>query len=108
MSENQDSEITLKKSTYNNMLKGIVAAIAITTFLGGYTIGNIGDDSSSLSADEIKEIISEIEIKTAPVPQSTQAPTQPTAPQTFQVSLGDDPFKGSTNAPVIIVEFSNF
>jgi len=108
MSENQDSEITLKKSTYNNMLKGIVAAIAITTFLGGYTIGNIGDDSSSLSADEIKEMISEIEIKTALVPQSAQQPSQSTAPQTFQISFEDEPFKGNPNAPVIIVEFSDF
>jgi len=108
-STNEDTKITIKKSTYNRMLKGIVAAIAIATFLGGYAIGALDNDSDSLSADEIKEIISAVEAKApAPAPQQAQAPTQPTAPQTFQVSLDDDPFKGNANAPVTVVEFSDF
>jgi len=106
-SSNDESKITIKKSSYNNMLKGIVAAIAIATFLGGYAVGNLGGDSDSLSADEIKEIISAVEAK-APAPQPVRAPTQPSAPQTFQVSLDDDPFKGNANAPVTVVEFSDF
>jgi len=106
-SSNDESKITIKKSSYNNMIKGIVAAIAIATFLGGYAIGNLGGDSDSLSADEIKEIISAVEQK-APAPQPVRAPTQPTAPSVFQVSLEDDPFKGDANAPVTVVEFSDF
>ena len=51
-------DITIKKSTYNNMIKGLVAAIAIATFVGGYTLGTM--DSSSLSGEDLKEIISEI------------------------------------------------
>jgi len=102
-----EAKITIKKSTYNNMLKGIVLAIAISTFLGGYAIGNMGDDSGSLSADEIKEMISEIEVK-APAPQPAQIPTRPSAPQTFQVTLDDDPVKGDPDAPVTVVEFSDF
>jgi len=106
---NEESKVTIKKSTYNNMLKGIVAAIAIATFLGGYAIGNIGDSSNSLSADEIKEMISEIEAKApAAVPLPAQLPRQPSAPQTFQVSIDDDPFKGDPDAPVTVVEFSDF
>ena len=63
----------------------------------------------SLSADEIKEIISAVEAKApAPAPQQAQAPTQPTAPQRYQVSLEDDPVKGNANAPVTVVEFSDF
>jgi len=108
-STNEDTKITIKKSTYNNMLKGIVAAIAIATFLGGYAIGALDNDSDSLSADEIKEIISAVEAKApAPAPQQAQAPTQPTAPQRYQVSLEDDPVKGNANAPVTVVEFSDF
>ncbi len=108
-STNEDTKITIKKSTYNRMLKGIVAAIAIATFLGGYAIGALDNDSDSLTAGEIKEIISAVEAKApAPAPQQAQAPTQPTAPQTFQVSLDDDPFKGNANAPVTVIEFSDF
>jgi len=109
-SRDEESKITIKKSTYNNMLKGIVAAIAITTFLGGYAIGTLDNDSDSLTADEIKKIISTVEAQAAPAPspQPAQTPRQPSAPQIFQVSLDDDPFKGNPDAPVTIVEFSDF
>jgi len=106
-SSNEDTKITIKKSTYNNMLKGIVAAIAIATFLGGYAVGTLDGGSDSLSADEIKDIISELESK-ATTPQLAQTPSQPSAPQIFQVSLDDDPVKGNPNAPVTVVEFSDF
>ena len=107
-STNEESKITIKKSTFNNMLKGIVAAIAIAAFLGGYAIGSMGDNSNSLSADEIKEIISEIEAK-APAPLPAQVPTQPsTLIEIFQVSLDDDPVKGDPDAPITIIEFSDF
>jgi len=35
-----EQKITVKKSTYNNMLKGLVAAIAIAAFFGGANLGN--------------------------------------------------------------------
>jgi len=106
----KETKITIKKSTYNNLLKGVIAAIAIATFLGGYSIGTLDNSDSGVTTEELKEIISEIEIKTAPTPQiqQTQQPTQPTAPQIFQVSLDDDPFKGNPDAPVTMVEFSDF
>lgn len=103
----KENKITIKKSSYNNMLKGIIAAIAIATFLGGYAIGTIDNNSDSLSADEIKEIISAMEAK-APAPKPAQAPTQPSAPSLIKVSLDDDPFKGNPNAQVTIIEFSDF
>ena len=105
---NEDKNITIKKSTYNNLLKGVIAAIAIATFLGGYAIGTLDDNSNSyVTSEELKEMISEIEIKTAPT-QQTQQPTQPAALQVFRVSLDDDPVKGNPDAPVTIVEFSDF
>ncbi len=103
-----NENITIKKSTYNNLLKGIVAAITITAFLGGYSLGTLNDSSSDVTSEELKEIISEIEIKTATAPQPTQQPSQLAAPQVFMVSLDDDPFKGNADAPITIVEFSDF
>jgi len=102
-----DFNISIKKSTYNNLIKGIVAAIAIAAFVGGYSIGTLDVDSdSNLTSEELKEIISEI--KTAPTPQPTQQPSQPIAPQIIMVSLDDDPVKGNPNAPVTVIEFSDF
>ena len=105
-SKKMDSEITIKKSTYNNMLKGIVAAIAIATFIGGYSLGSLDSSDSGISNEELKEILSDI--KAAPAPQPAQAPSQPSVPGKIMVSLDDDPFKGNSNAPVTIIEFSDF
>ncbi len=100
-------KITIKKSTYNNLLKGIVAAIAIATFLGGYSLGTFDNSNSGMSQEELKEIISEIEIKTTAA-QPTQQPTQPTPAQVFKVSMDDDPIKGDPDAEVTVIEFSDF
>ncbi len=108
---NEEKNITIKKSTYNNLRKGMIAAIAIITFLGGYAIGTLDDNSNSyVTNEDLKEIISEIETKAAaaPAPQPAQIPTQPTAPQVFRVSLDDDPVKGNPDAPVTVVEYSDF
>ncbi len=103
---NDDVKVTIDKSTYNNMLKGIIAAIAISAFFGGYFVGTFENSETGVSNEELKAILSAIE-KT-PAPQPTQQPTQPNVPQIFQISLDDDPFKGDPNAPVIVVEFSDF
>jgi protein-disulfide isomerase len=102
-------KITVKKSTYNNLLRGIVAAIAIATFFGGYSIGTMDNNSnSSVSAEELEKIISDMEIKTTPPSQvPTQQPTQLGA-QIYYISIDDDPVKGDPNAPLTIIEFSDF
>ena len=108
---NEEKNITIKKSTYNNLRKGMIAAIAIITFLGGYAIGTLDDNSNSyVTNEDLKEIISEIETKAAaaPAPQPAQIPTQSTGPQVFRISLDDDPVKGNPDAPVTVVEFSDF
>ncbi len=104
-----EDKIIIKKSTYNNLLKGMVAAMIIATFFGGYTIGTMDNNSnSSVTAEELEEIISEMEIKTT---QSSQVPTQQPTPrgtQLYKISIDDDPVKGDPNAPVTIIEFSDF
>ncbi len=86
----------------------MVAAIAIATFLGGYSLGTFDNSNSGVSQEELKEIISEIEIKTAPTVQPAQQPTSPTAVQVFKVSVDDDPMKGDPDADVTVIEFSDF
>ena len=97
-------DITIKKSTYNNMIKGMIAAIAIATFIGGYTLGDM-DNSASLSTEEIKEIISEINSNALPQPTQQAAPT---AIPKYDVSYEGNPMIGDPNAPIIMIEFSDF
>ena len=103
-SKKLDTEITIKKSTYNYMLKGIIAAIAIATFIGGYSLGALDNSESGVTSEQLKQILSEI--KTNPTPAAQ--PSQPAAPQIIKVSIDDDPVKGNTNAPVTVIEFSDF
>jgi len=97
--------ITIKKSTYNNMIKAIVVAIGIATFIGGYSLGTM-DSSDSLSGEEIKEIISEINSKS--VAQPAQQLAAPSIPSTIDVTFDGNPMIGDPNAPITIVEFSDF
>ena len=99
------NNITIKRSTYNNLIKGIIATIAIAAFAGGYSLGTYGD--SDVTREELKEILSEIEIKPAQASQPVQQPTQPPS-QIIQISLDDDPVKGDADAPITVVEFSDF
>ena len=100
---------TITKSTYNNLVKGLVAAIAIATFFGGYLIGTL-QNSDSITKEELKNLVSIIQEKqgSAQQPTPTTQPTQPAAPQVFRISLDDDPVKGNSNAPVTVIEFSDF
>ena len=100
-----EEKITVKKSTYNNMLKGLIAAVAIAAFVGGYSLGTFDNSDSGISGEELKDILAEIR---PAAPQPVQQPGQPSAPQIIKVSLDDDPFKGNADAPVTIVEFSDF
>ena len=101
-----ESKITIKKSTYNNMLMAIVAVVAIAAFFGGYSIGTFDDSDSGLTGEQLKEMLSEI--KTASTLQPTQQFPQPSAPQIFTVSIDGEPVKGNPDAPVTVVEFSDF
>ncbi len=82
--------------------------LLLQLFFGGYSLGTFDNSNSGVTQEELKEIISEIEIKTAPAVQPAQQPTQPTAAQLFKVSIDDDPIKGDPDAKVTVIEFSDF
>jgi len=105
---NKDKKITIKKTTYNNMLKGIILAIAVASFFGGYVAGGMGNSDSNVTTEDIEALIVAMDKKIVQVPQAVQRPTQPSVPSIISVSFDDDPVKGNPNAAVTIVEFSDF
>ncbi|MGI0004346.1 MAG: hypothetical protein ACREAX_03510, partial [Candidatus Nitrosotenuis sp.] len=72
----RSDEITVKRSAYNNMKKGLVAAIAIAAFVGGYALGNFSPETDYVTKEDISDILKEISSKPA---QVAQQPTQPSA-----------------------------
>jgi len=105
ISTDKTDNITIKKSTYNNMIKVLVLAIGIATFMGGYSIGTM-DSSDSLSTEEIKEIISEINKNAVPTP--VQQLGAPIIPSTLDITFAGNPMMGDPDAPLTIIEFSDF
>ena len=97
MSETESSTITIKKSTYKMLIVVLVAALLGVSFVSGYFIGGSGKGSVV------------VQQPTAQQPTVTTTPNQPSAPSpTVQVSADDDPVKGDANAPIEIIEFSDF
>src|SRR5574338_9056 len=93
----EQEHITVKKSTFNKLIIGIVISLIAVAFFSGYTLG-----SKSVQPLVIQE--------NSPSKNTTPQPTQtsPTEGRRIFVSLSDDPVKGNPNAPVTIVEFSDF
>ena len=95
--------ITIKKSTYKTLIAVLVIALMGVSFVSGYTIG--GSANTITGAATAQQ-------PTAQQPTQPTAPSQPSQPSapspTVQVSADDDPVKGDANAPIEIIEFSDF
>jgi len=91
-----DAETPIRKSTFNKLLIGIVAALVVSSFLGGYIVGSGEIKNSLLQPSQPTE-----------QSQPTQL-TQDTDPGRILVSSDDDPVKGNLEASVTVVEFSDY
>ena len=93
---NKSKNIVVKKSTFNKLIMGIVITSIISAFLGGYFIGINNAESEQIFIRNAEDVLGTTENK------------QATKPQTVLVSLDDDPVLGNPDAPITIVEFSDF
>ena len=90
-----------KKSTSTGMIVALVAAVAAAAFFGGSYFSNL--DSDTVTQSELNDAISKLESKIVSAPQAPSQPLQP-----VKISLDNDPIRGDPNAPITIVEFSDF
>ena len=79
------------------LIGGLVAALVVAAFLGGYSVGTA--DDPSVSNDDLAEMIRTLQ---------EPAPAQERKADPVFVSTDDDPIKGDPDAPLTIVEFSDF
>lgn len=94
--------VTITKSSYNKMIAGIVVVVAIAAFFGGYSLGTL-DSANTVTTEQLAGILEELKVEgSAQTQQASSAPTP------VFVSIDDDPIKGNPDAPVTIVEFSDF
>jgi protein-disulfide isomerase len=99
------NNIPNKKSVSTGMMVALIAVVAIAAFFAGTYFSNL--DSDTITKSDLEDALSKFESKiTAQQPSSQQAPSQPSRP--VKISLDDDPIRGDPNAPITIVEFSDF
>ena len=93
-----DEKISVKKSTFNGMVIGIIVLVGVAAFFAGsYT----GMNSDQITAKDLDEAIAKMEL-------NMHQEKLPAKVEPVTVSLDDDPVIGNPDAPITIVEFSDF
>ena len=91
----------IKQSTFNSLIIGIIIVTGIAAFFAGSFVSNL--NSEQVSQKELENAIAELELKIL----EKQLPTnQPNIP--LEISADDDPIIGNPDAPITIIEFSDF
>jgi protein-disulfide isomerase len=94
-----------KSSTSSGMMVALIAVVAIAAFFAGTYFSNL--DSDTITKSDLEDALSKLESKINVQKASPQqAPSQPSQP--VKISLDNDPIRGDPNAPITIVEFSDF
>ena len=95
--------ISVKKSTFNSIIIGLIVAVGIAAFLlGSYTSES---NSNQITEKDLDEALAKLELKLL----QNQLPTkQAAAVVPVNISADDDPVIGNPNAPITIIEFSDF
>ena len=99
--ETSTHDIPNKKSTPTGMIVALVVVVAVAAFFAGSYFSNL--DSDLVTKSEFKDAILKLESK---IVNTQQAESQPS--QSVKISLDDDPIRGDPNAPITILEFSDF
>ena len=99
--EKEDKGITVKKSTINGLIIGIIIAVGVAAFFAGSYISSL--DSNQISEEELEETIAKLELKLL----QNQLPSKQQIPP-IKISADNDPVIGNVDAPITIIEFSDF
>jgi len=101
INQNNSEKISVKKSTFNGLIIGVIILVGVTAFFAGSYTSNL--NSNQISEKDLEDAIAKLELKLL----QNQLPTkQPSAP--VKISVDDDPIIGNPDAPITIVEFSDF
>ncbi|MBI2232627.1 MAG: DsbA family protein [Candidatus Aenigmarchaeota archaeon] len=93
-----EEHVTIKKSTYNKILAGLVVVMVAFSFSLGFILGGSGKTAVNIAAGS----------DLAPVQQPSVPAGNQALPGRVQVSLDDDPQLGDRNAKLVMIEFSDF
>ena len=106
-----DEKITINKSTYYRLIIGLIVVVVVAAFFVGSYTSNF--DSNQISKEDLQDAFAKLELKMLqnqlPTEQTKQTTQEQFGPQIIRnISLDDDPMKGNPDAPITIIEFSDF
>ena len=104
-SEPNNSESKTENSTTSSisikLIIGLIAAVGLAAFFAGLYISNSNTDQ--ISQKELDDALAKLELKLLQDKLPTQQPTGP-----LKISADDDPVLGNPDAPITIIEFSDY
>jgi protein-disulfide isomerase len=101
VNQNDNKQIAIKKSTFNSSVIGLIIAVGVAAFFAGSYTSNL--NSNQVSEEILDKALAKLELKLL----QNQLPTkQPVAP--VKISADNDPVIGNSDAPITIIEFSDF
>ena len=101
VNRNNNEQITVKKSTFNIVIIGLIITIGVAAFFAGSYTSTL--NSNQISEEVLDKALAKLELKIL----QNQLPTkQPALP--VKISGDNDPIIGNADAPITIIEFSDF
>ncbi len=96
-----NGKISVKKSTFNGLIIGLILAVGVAAFFAGSYTSNL--NSNQISEEDLQEEIAKLELKIL----QNQLPIEQSKIVT-KISADNDPIIGDPDAPITIIEFSDF
>jgi len=101
INQSDNEKISVKKSTFNGLVIGLIILVGVAAFFAGSYTTNL--NSNQISEEDLDKALAKLELKLLQNKLPTQQPSAP-----VKISIDDDPIIGDPNAPITIVEFSDF
>ena len=101
LNQNDNEKISIKKSSFNRLVIGLIVLIGVAAFFAGSYVSNL--NSNQISEEDLEEAIAKLELKMLQNQLSTEQPKPP-----VKISADNDPIIGNPDAPITIIEFSDF
>ncbi|MDH5568637.1 MAG: DsbA family protein [Nitrosopumilus sp.] len=99
--QNNKENVVVKKSTFNVLIISLIVIVGIAAFFAGSYVSNL--NSNQISDQDLDDAIAKLELKIL----QNQLPTKQPTPQ-VKISADNDPVIGNPDAPITIIEFSDF
>ncbi len=101
LNQNNNGKRSVKKSTFYGLIVGLILVVGVAAFFAGAYTSNL--NSNQISEEDLQDAIAKLELKIL----QNQLPTEQSK-LTMKISADNDPVIGNPDAPITIIEFSDF